>query len=78
MEKTINKKVYDTDSAVELGYRYDGWFGASEGYEERLFITDEGQYFIYGVGGPDSKYAEPVIALIPDEKAEEWKAEHAI
>ena len=78
MKETINKVVYDTDEAVELGFKYCEWFGAPEGYEERLFITNDGQYFIYGAGGPESKYAEPVIELLSDEQAEEWKKENAI
>lgn len=76
MKETINKKVYDTDEAVDLGHKFCGLFGAPDGYEERLFIAEDGTYFIYGVGGPESKYSEPAIEVVSDEQAEEWKKDN--
>lgn len=78
MKKTINRKIFDTDNAVDLGCRYYGEFGTPEGYEERLFAKKDGQHFIYGVGGPYSKYAEPTIEVITEGQAEEWKNGNAI
>ena len=79
MKKTINKKVYDTDKANDLGCKYCGDFGTPYGYEERLFVTKtSGQHFLYGVGGCESKYAEPLIEPLTDEQAAEWKKENGI
>lgn len=72
MQKTINKKVYDTDAAEQLGCKYVGEFGQSDGYEEKLFVTGDKQHFIYGFGGSESAYSEPEIKLISNDEAEEW------
>ena len=73
MRKTINRKVFDTDKATDLGCKYFGDFGSVWGYEERMFVNKDGQHFLYGVGGPESKYGKPVIELLTQEQAEEWK-----
>ena len=76
MRKIINKKTYDTNTAKLLGVKYAGEFGDADGYEEQLFITKNKEYFMYGIGGPDSKYKKPAIALLTDAAAEEWKNEN--
>lgn len=54
MQKTVRKKVYDTDTAALLGTVTSGLFGDPAGYEERLYQTPEGFYFLYGLGGDAS------------------------
>jgi hypothetical protein len=79
MKKTINRKVYDTEKATHLGRKCVGEFGQPNGYEEQLFVVKKGQqnqHFIYGVGGPESKYSEPAIELITDTQASKWKKEN--
>jgi len=76
MRKIINKKTYDTKTAKLLGVKYAGEFGDPDGYEEQLFITKNKDYFMYGVGGPDSKYKKPAIALLTDKEAEDWTKEN--
>ena len=78
MKATIKRKVYDTDTATSLGSKYVGEFGEPTGYEERLYITKTKQYFIYGVGGSESKYSEPIIEPITEEQADDWKKENDI
>ena len=78
MKAKIGRKNYDTDDAVNLGHKYTGDFGHPEGYEERLFVTEKGQHFIYGVGGAESPYNEPEIKLLTNEAAEIWMKENNI
>lgn len=70
MKKTINKKVYNTDTATVVKTVTYSYFGDPAGYEETLYQTKKGDFFIYGVGGAESKYAEPtIIAVTADEAA---------
>ena len=73
MKATIRKKEYDTDEAKSLGIKYTGEFGQPDGYEEQLFVTEEGLHFIYGAGGPESPYAEPTIKPLTELQTEKWK-----
>ena len=73
MKKIINGKSYDTETAKDVGYRYIGAFGKLDGYEERLFVKKTGEHFLYGIGGPDSKYGKPTIKPVTDKQANEWK-----
>ena len=74
MKQKIKGRVYDTENAENIGYKFTGEFGQSDGYEEQLYITKTGQLFIYGIGGADSPYPEPAIKLAAKEEAEqsEW------
>ena len=56
MRKEIDGVVYDTALAtVDKKFTY-GAYGADNGYEETLYITADGEYFIYTNGGKYSKY----------------------
>jgi hypothetical protein len=76
MQKVINKTVYDTDTATKIGAKCVGEFGQPDGYEEQLLMTEGGLFFIYGVGGPQSIYAEPTIKRASKMSADEWKAQN--
>lgn len=76
MKKTIKGVVYDTDASTHIGFRYYGDFGWPGGYEEQLFVAENGRYFLYGIGGDDSPYAKPCIKLFSDKQAAEWKKEY--
>jgi hypothetical protein len=76
MEKRINGKRCNTDLATQLGTKCEGEFGDPKGYEEKLFINRGKQYFIHGIGGPESKYPEPNIELLTNEQAAEWIKEN--
>lgn len=59
MKKIINGKVYDTDTAKELGcYSNGGGWRDFSHYEETLYRKKTGEYFLYGEGGPMTRYAE--------------------
>jgi len=77
MRKIIKRKIYDTDTAKQLACRYTGEYGDTNGYEERLYFTNRGQYFIYGVGGADSPYPQETIKPVTKEQADEWEASNA-
>ena len=72
MKKTCGKAVYDTDTATEVKRVSHGAFGDPAGYEEVLYKTPTGSYFIYGVGGAESKYATENIKSICKNKVQAW------
>lgn len=69
MKKTIARKVYNTDTATEIKRNAYGFFGDPAGYEEILYKTPRGGYFVYGVGGAESKYPEADIVAVTEEEA---------
>ena len=78
MKRTIKNIVCDTKKATHLGGKSVEEFGNPYGYEEQLYITEDGQHFIYGAGGSDSPYKKPLIKLLSNENAENWKNENNI
>ena len=72
MKKTICKRDYDTDTATLIKKNTVGTFGDPEGYEETLYQTEKGYYFLYTNGGEASKYSKEDIKSISAAKADEW------
>ena len=72
MKKIICKVEYDTEASTIVEKRTFGNFGDADGYEETLYVTDSGKYFIYTNGGVDSIYPEENIKRLSAAKAEEW------
>lgn len=60
MKKIINGKLYDTSTAkvivTDCGYNVRSF----DYYEEELYRKRTGEFFLHGVGGPLTRYAEPV------------------
>lgn len=77
MQKIIRKKVYDTETATVIARAICGEFGDPAGYEEILYQAPEGHYFLYGVGGEASPYAQEKIVCMSKERAATWAEEHA-
>ena len=75
MTKTICKTVYDTDNAVVVKKFTSGSFGDPAGYEEVLYQTATGSYFIYVNGGAHSPYPTEDIKRIAKTKVDAWIAE---
>ena len=73
MKKIICKVEYDTEASTIVEKRTFGNFGDADGYEETLYVTDGGKYFLYTNGGVDSIYPEENIKRLSATKAEEWK-----
>ena len=78
MTKIICKKEYNTETATFIKKVTVGTYGDAAGYEECLFVTEGGNYFLYVNGGAESKYPTEDIKRMSAAKAEEWKAEHSL
>lgn len=76
MQKTIRKKEYNTETATVVHKYISGFFGDPAGYEEILYQTPEGTYFVYGHGGNNSPYPEEDIQSIAKTKIKDWLANH--
>ena len=74
MKKIICKVEYDTENATLIEKRTNGEFGDPAGYEESLYQTPDGKFFLYVNGGAESIYTEENIKRMSAAKAEEWKA----
>lgn len=70
MKKIICKAEYDTDSSTLIKKVTFGNFGESDGYEEALYQTAKGSYFLYVNGGADSKYPTEDIKRMSKDKAQ--------
>ena len=74
MKKIICKKEYDTETATCLRTFTYGYFGDPDGYEERLYQTPDGFYFVYGRGGKHSPYPTEDIRRLAKGKVNDWLA----
>lgn len=72
MVKTIRNKIYDTENSTLVKKVCVGAYGDPAGYEQCLFQTSDGFYFLYTNGGVESEYAEEKIACMSKVKAAEW------
>ncbi len=73
MKKIICKVEYDTENATIVEKRTFGAFGDPAGYEETLYMTPNGKFFLYVNGGAESIYPEENIKRLSADKANEWK-----
>ena len=69
MKKIICKKEYDTETATVVKKVVRGYFGDPAGYEEILFQTPGGLYFVYTHGVED-------IQRLAKTKVNEWIENH--
>lgn len=76
MKKTICKKEYDTETATLIKKCTYGYFGDPTGYEESLYQTPEGLYFVYVRGGENSPYPSEDILRLGKAKVNEWLENH--
>ena len=74
MKKVICKIEYDTATAELVKKNTFGAFGDPAGYEESLYKTADGKFFLYVNGGEESPYTEENIKRMSAAKAEEWLA----
>ncbi len=72
MKKIICKVEYDTEASELIAKYTSGEFGEPEGYEESLYVTSGGKYFLYTNGGESSAYPTENITRMSAVKAEEW------
>ena len=86
MKQIIKGKRYDTETAVKCGSDYFSNPGDLYYWEETLYRKKTGEFFLYGEGGPASRYAECCgqgsycggSRIIPYtlKEAQEWAEEH--
>ena len=61
MVKIIKGRKYDTNTAHEVGtYSNAGGWRDFSHFEETLYVKRTGEYFLFGEGGPMTKYRETV------------------
>ena len=73
MKKVICKVEYDTDASELIQKKVFGVFGDPKGYEETLYKTAEGKYFLYCNGGAESPYTEETIKRMAKDKVKDWQ-----
>lgn len=76
MKKIICKREYDTETATLIKKCTYGFFGDPAGYEEILFQTPGGLYFLYVRGGEASPYPNEDILRLAKNKVDAWMNEH--
>lgn len=87
MKKIIGGKMYDTETATLVGEWDNGVYGNDfSRCAEMLYRKRTGEYFLYGEGGPMSKYAQncgdnewsggEIIIPLSITSAMEWAEEH--
>ena len=76
MKKIICKKEYDTESATLVKKYTYSYLGDPAGYEECLFQTPSGLYFLYVRGGDASPYPVEDILRLAKTKVNAWLDNH--
>ena len=83
MRKIVNKKMYNTNTAVEIAScSNDASTSDFNYYEETLYKKKTGEFFLYGEGNAASKYSRScgtnnwcggwAIKPMTNEEAREW------
>ena len=72
MKKIICKKIYDTEASQVIKKVTSGIWGDPRGYEETLYVTEDGAYFLYENGGEESIHPKETIKRMAKKSAEEW------
>ena len=75
MKKIICGTEYDTAASTIVKKVTNGYFGDPCGYEETLYVTADGYYFLYTNGGADSAYPTEGIKRMSKAAADAWLAE---
>ena len=77
MKKLIGRKVYDTESSVIVKKITYSFYGDPNGYEETLYQTQDGFFFLYVNGGETSKHPKENIIRMAKPNAEKWLEQNA-
>ena len=77
MKKIICKTTYDTDNSKLIKKITFGFYGEENGYEESLYQTESGLYFLYVNGGANSKHPVEGLTRMSAEKAKAWLLNNA-
>ncbi len=83
MKKVIDGKMYNTETAEEIGYESYSYPNDFNYYEDTLYRKKTGEFFLVGSGGPLSKYrvqtaqnswsgSKEVFTPLSEEEARGW------
>jgi hypothetical protein len=86
MRHVIEGKINDTETAEVIGEASQGTSNDFSHYDEQLYRTKKGGWFLAGAGGPRSRWSRPtgqnswsggsgIVPLTPDE-ALAWLEQH--
>ena len=61
MKQVFDGLIYDTDDAIEIAMN-ESRVGIDDfgGFEEAIYKPDSGRWFLWGKGGPHTRWREPV------------------
>ena len=76
MKRIVCKKEYNTEKSKLLKKHTVGFYGDKNGYEESLYMTEDGRYFLYVNGGENSPYPSENIKRLSAKSADSWLTEH--
>lgn len=86
MKKIINGKKYDTETARKISGWDEGRNGDHDYVHEELYRKKNGEFFLFGEGGANSKYGAWIdnysraesrkIVPLPIEEAKRWAEKH--
>ncbi|HIY99868.1 MAG TPA: hypothetical protein H9676_04105 [Firmicutes bacterium] len=76
MIKTTKTKTYNTETATVVKKVACGAFGDPTGYEMTMYMTPEGDYFLYTNGGAESAYKQEKITSYTKANAKKWLEEN--
>lgn len=76
MQKIICKKEYDTETATLIKKYTYSYFGDPAGFEENLYQTPGGLYFLHVLGGENSPYPQEDILRLAKAKVNDWLETH--
>lgn len=72
MIRVIYGKEFDTEKSKVIKKNTVGAFGDPAGYEETLYVTPDGNYFLYTNGGKASLYPKEKIKRMSYAAVKEW------
>lgn len=88
MQRVINRKLYDTESAEQIArYARNTDQRDFNYFVETLYKTEDGEYFLHGRGGPNTKYSRRVnggttgseeITVLDENEALNWCEKRSI
>lgn len=76
MQKVICKRNYDTQTAAVIKKYTYSYYGDPCGYEEILYQTPDGLYFLHVCGGEHSLYPHEDILRLAKSKVSQWMESH--
>ena len=73
MKKRISGIDYDTEVSELIMKKTFGNIGDPWGYEESLYKTADGKFFVYSFGGMNSPFPKETMVRLAADKVEDWK-----